>query len=137
VLRLTGTERAVAEIVAVAEHVASLTTAAAAFHLAPDVPEATHRDAALVPPVDAGSAGEVSPTLSEIAEWSAQILRISHVPVIWRVMAHQPRLLETTWRKDRPSRSFVRARTASRITLTRSARHIISMIGRSSRSPAP
>jgi hypothetical protein len=23
------------------------------------------------------------------------------VPVIWRVMAHPPRLLDTTWRKDR------------------------------------
>jgi len=102
VLRLTGTERAVAEIVAVAEHVASLTSAAAAFQLAPDIPSAEGDPRhPLVAPVDEQSAGEAASTLREIGEWSRQTLHVTHVPLIWRVMAHQPRLLETTWRKDR------------------------------------
>jgi AhpD family alkylhydroperoxidase len=102
VLRLTGTERAVAEIVAVAEHVASLTAAAAAFQLTPDVPEIREQNRVpLIAPLDQASAGAAATTLGEIAEWSGSALGVSHVPVIWRVMAHQPRLLETTWRKDR------------------------------------
>ena len=101
-LRLTGTERAVAEIVAVAEHVASLTAAAAAFHLAPDVPSpAADRLPPLVAPVDEHNAGEASSTLREIRAWSRQTLGVEHTPVVWRVLAHQPRLLSTTWRKDR------------------------------------
>ena len=39
VLRLTGSERAVAEIAATAEHMASLSLSAAAFQLAPDLPD--------------------------------------------------------------------------------------------------
>jgi hypothetical protein len=102
VLRLTGTERAVAEIVAVAEHVASLTAAAAAFQLASDIPSpARNGNHPLVAPVDEEHMGEVASTLREIREWSVQALGVEHTPVIWRVLAHQPRLLETTWRKDR------------------------------------
>lgn len=101
-LRLTGTERAVAEIVAVAEHVASLTSAAAAFQLTPDVPERRGQDRVpSIAPLDETTAGAATATLGEIAEWSRTALGLSHVPVIWRVMAHQPRLLDTTWRKDR------------------------------------
>jgi hypothetical protein len=91
--------------VAVAEHVASLTAAAAAFHLAPDVPSPGDTYDPLVAPVEEQSAGAAASTLGEIGEWNRQTLRITQVPVIWRVMAHQPRLLETTWRKDRLIRS--------------------------------
>jgi hypothetical protein len=102
VLRLTGSERAVAEIVAVAEHVASLTAAAAAFQLAADVPPpATENPQPLIAPFDEQAAGDTRAMLSEIADWSRQTLSVPYVPVIWRVMAHQPRLLDTTWRKDR------------------------------------
>lgn len=101
-LRLTGTERAVAEIVAVAEHVASLTAAAAAFHLTPDVPSPDgDRHPPLVAPVDEEHAGEATSALADIGAWSRQTLGIEHVPIIWRVLAHQPRLLATTWHKDR------------------------------------
>lgn len=89
-----------AEIVAVVEHVASLTAAAAAFQIAPDVPEAQAGNAALVAAADEQSAGDAAPTLREIAAWSRAVLDIAHVPAIWRILAHQPRLLETTWRKD-------------------------------------
>jgi len=54
VVRLTGTERAVAELAAIAEHVASLTTAAAAFQLRPDTPPESGdaKGVALVPLLD-------------------------------------------------------------------------------------
>jgi hypothetical protein len=102
VLRLTESERAVAEIVAVAEHVASLTSAAEAFRLAPDVPFAgAESPRPLIEPIDERNDGAAAALLAEISEWSRQVLGVTHVPLIWRVMAHHPRLLETTWRKDR------------------------------------
>ncbi len=103
VLRLTGTERAVAEVAAIAEHVASLTTAAAAFQLRPDIPVEAADGAAstLVPLLDEGSAGEAAGTLAEIREWARQSLGVDRVPAVWRALAHHPRLLEATWRKDR------------------------------------
>lgn len=83
VLRLTGTERAVAEVAAVAEHVASLTTVAAAFQLRADVPSSP-------------GTGDGGALVALLDEHSAH-----HVPAIWRALAHQPRLLDATWRKDR------------------------------------
>jgi hypothetical protein len=103
VLRLTGTERAVAEVAAVAEHVASLTAAAAAFQLVPDVPSAPPDDPgrSLVPLLDEQSAPDAAATLGEIRAWTEATLGVHHVPAVWRAFAHQPRLLEATWRKDR------------------------------------
>jgi len=40
-------------------------------------------------------------TLAEIREWSRQALGVDRVPAVWRALAHQPRLLDATWRKDR------------------------------------
>ncbi len=101
--RLTGTERAVAEVAAIAEHVASLTVAAAAFHLRSDVPSDSGEaaGAALVPLLDEGTAPDAARTLTEIRAWSREALGIDRVPAVWRALAHQPRLLESTWRKDR------------------------------------
>ena len=92
-LRLTGTERAVAEVAAVAEHVASLTAAAAAFHLRPDIPSQTEdgADPALVPLLDDGSAGEAAATLAEIRAWARRDLGVDRVPAVWRALAHHPR----------------------------------------------
>lgn len=102
-VRLTGTERAVAEVAAVAEHVASLTAAAAAFQLRPDVPSETADDdgAAGVPLLDERGAPDAAETLAEIRAWARSELGVDRVPAIWRALAHQPRLLEATWRKDR------------------------------------
>lgn len=101
-LRLTGTERAVAEVVAVAEHVASLTSATAAFQLPPDIPSQPGDSVRpLIAPLDEHRDGEAASTLREIREWSRQTLGVDRVPAIWRVLAHQPRLLDATWRKDR------------------------------------
>ena len=100
-LRLTGTERGVAEIAAVAEHVASLTSAAAAFDLAPDVPHPAADGIPTVPLLDETSAPDAAATLSEIRAWAKGALGIDHIPAVWRALAHLPRLLEATWRKDR------------------------------------
>ena len=102
-LRLTGTERAVAEVAAVAEHVASLTAGAAAFQLGPDVPaEPPDGAVALVPLLDGDAdGGTVAATLAEIRAWARESLGVDHTPAFWRALAHQPRLLEATWRKDR------------------------------------
>lgn len=102
-LRLTQTPRAVAEIVAIAEHVASLTTAAAAFQLTADVPAAPANESQvpLLPLVVESNPGESSATLAQIRAWSSTALGIDHVPAIWRALAHDARLLETTWKKDR------------------------------------
>jgi len=102
VLRLTGTERAVAEVAAIAEHVASLTAAAAAFQLRPDIPSGSgDGDAAVVPLLDERSAGDAAATLAEIRVWARDALGVDHIPALWRALAHQPRLLDATWRKDR------------------------------------
>ncbi len=100
-MRLTGTERAVAEVAAVAEHVASLTSTAAAFDLTPDVPHASPDAVATVPLLDETSAPDAAATLSEIHGWAKEALAIDHIPAVWRALAHLPRLLESTWRKDR------------------------------------
>jgi hypothetical protein len=102
VLRLTGSERAVAEVAAIAEHVASLTAVSSAFQLHPDVPVepggSTHT---LVPLLDERSAPNAASTLGEIREWSRASLDVDRAPAIWRALANQPRLLDATWRKDR------------------------------------
>jgi hypothetical protein len=102
VLRLTQDNRAVAEIAALAEHIASLTTAAAAFQLAPDVPAEPPDSTGnpLVPLVDRASAGEGAETLEQVTEWSAKALGIGHIPGIWRALANDPKLLAATWHKD-------------------------------------
>jgi hypothetical protein len=103
VLRLTGSERAVAEVAAIAEHVASLTAAAAAFQLGPDIPVEPAADSpvTLVPLLDERSAPDAAATLAEIRAWAQATLGVQHLPAVWRAFAHQPRLLEATWRKDR------------------------------------
>jgi hypothetical protein len=103
VARLTGTERAVAEVAAIAEHVGSLTAAAAALQLRPDIPAEPPDGVgpALVPLLDEETAPEAASILAEIRAWARQTLGVDRVPAFWRALAHQPRLLEATWRKDR------------------------------------
>jgi hypothetical protein len=102
VLRLTQDSRAVAEIAALAEHIASLTAAAAAFQLTPDIPAPRTEQTGdpLIPLLEEASAGEAGETLAQIGHWTKQALGISHIPGIWRALAHDPRLLAATWRKD-------------------------------------
>jgi len=98
VLRLGIGERGVTEIMGVSEHVSSLCAGAAALQLAPDVLE--RREPA------PGAAGEPAPStaaecLEEIASWSRENLGLDRAPDFWRLLAQQPRFLQTTWAKDR------------------------------------
>lgn len=102
-LRLTESDRAVAEIAAVAEHVASLTAATSAFQLLPDVPSEPSGDASapLIPLVAEGSPGEAADVFREIRGWAREALGVDRVPAAWRALANHQGLLEATWRKDR------------------------------------
>lgn len=100
-LRLTKSERAVAEIAAAAEHMASLTAAAAGLMLPPDVPEASGANESSVALLAEDTAPAAAPILSEIRDWSRRALGIEHIPSIWRALANHPRQLEATWRKNR------------------------------------
>lgn len=100
-LRLTATDRAVAEVAAVAEHVASLTAAAAGLRLSPKQGAEGATPAPLVSLPDEPGEEGARATWAEIREWSRSSLARDEIPAFWRVLAHQPRLLEATWRKDR------------------------------------
>lgn len=100
-LRLTSSDRAVAEIAGVAEHVASLTAAAAGLRLVPTpVAEEPHARP-VVSLLDEASTEGVAITWREIRAWSRASLARDEIPDFWRALAHQPKLLEVTWRKDR------------------------------------
>lgn len=101
-LRLTGNEKAVAEIAATAEHITALTAAAAAFQLGPEfsaVP--TDQPLATVALLDESSAPDAADTLREIEQWSEQALGVRTVPAVWRALANHPGLLQATWSKNR------------------------------------
>jgi hypothetical protein len=102
VLRLTETEHAVAEIAAVAEHVASMTAATSAFRIEPDVPPgAPVPSAGPLVSLDGPASPDARSTLDEIRAWMREALGLDYVPAVWRALAHQPKLLSTTWKKER------------------------------------
>ncbi|HWK10793.1 MAG TPA: hypothetical protein VNR64_12120 [Vicinamibacterales bacterium] len=47
------------------------------------------------------AAADAADTLVEIRRWAGEALGVAHAPAIWRGLAHDPRLLNATWRKDR------------------------------------
>ena len=87
-----------AEIAAIAEHVASLTASTAALRLRSDVPAPAHGEnpSPVVALVEEAAAGDAAPTLAEIRTWSRAALGLEHIPAVWRALAHQPRLLAAT-----------------------------------------
>lgn len=102
-LRLGIGERGVSEIVAIAEHVASLCVAAEALRIPLDIPDqAGPADKVAVRPVEPVELrGEAREVMDEIAAWAREDLGIAHVPLIWRSLAHLPRMLVNSWHKDR------------------------------------
>lgn len=102
-LRLGIGERGVGEIIAVAEHVASLCVAAEALRLPVDLPnhmEVSEKNA--IRPIDPGELqGEAREAIDEIAAWARENLGTTHVPLLWRSLGHLPRMLVQTWAKDR------------------------------------
>lgn len=101
-MRLTGSTRAVAELAAVAEHVASLTLAASAFNL-PLGPAGQPEPASgsTVELLDEEKAPDAAATLAEIRRWAQAALGAEEIPGLWRAIAHRPRFLESVWRKHR------------------------------------
>ena len=94
-LRLGISDKGLTEIMAVAEHVASLAALADGFLLEADVPvPGDPNGAALVPPLAEAEAGTSAETLAEIRRWADSTLGTQHVPAFWRVLA-------STWAKDR------------------------------------
>ena len=100
-LRLGISEQGLTEILAVAEHITSLAALAEGFRLRPDVPTPPTGPATeLVAPVDEAEPGPAAATLDEIRAWARSSLGIEHVPVVWRVLARQPRFVASTWAKN-------------------------------------
>lgn len=102
VLRLGVRERGVTEIMAVAEHIVSVSAAAAGLRLRPDVPRVAVRDhpGELVA-IQGMPSEDAKATWDEIAASSKDALGIDHVPAFWRTMARRPRLLAAIWAKHR------------------------------------
>ena len=92
-----------AEIAAVAEHIASLTAASSAFQVRPDLPDEPGAGAGnpLIPLVEEDRAGDAAEVFAEIREWARASLGVDRVPAVWRALARHQGLLEATWRKDR------------------------------------
>jgi alkylhydroperoxidase/carboxymuconolactone decarboxylase family protein YurZ len=103
VLRLGVGERGVSEIMAVAEHIASLSTAAEALRLPVDFPDPAEPSGpyAVRLPDAAGLEGDAAAAMAEIAKWAQEGLGVGHVPIIWRAFARLPRMMVATWQKDR------------------------------------
>ncbi len=99
-LRLGTSERGVTEILAVADHVNSLSALADGFRLSPDVPHpSSETSAALVAPLPENTDGPAAGTLTEIRAAVGERLGIGHVPAIWRVIARHPKFLAAEWAK--------------------------------------
>jgi hypothetical protein len=99
VLRLGVGERGVTEIMAVADHVAGLTAAAAGFQLGSQLSgglEGRPRSAPWPPEERA-----LDETLDEIRARHRDTFGIDAVPDFWLLLAHMPRLCAAVWRKDR------------------------------------
>lgn len=102
VLRLGVRERGVTEILAIAEHIASVSAAAAGLRLQPDVPRvaAGGHPGELVA-IPEGPTEDARAIWDEIAASSKAALGIDDVPAFWRTMARRPRLLAAIWAKHR------------------------------------
>ena len=102
-LRLGVGERGVSEILAVAEHIAALCAAAEGLRLPVDLPDPIEPSGpdAVRPVKPEQLDGEAATAIAEIKEWAHGGLGVDHVPLIWRALAHLPRLMASTWRKER------------------------------------
>jgi alkylhydroperoxidase/carboxymuconolactone decarboxylase family protein YurZ len=98
VLRLGVGERGVTEIMAVAEHVAGMTAAAAGFQLGSQLSGGLEVRSRSAPrPTEQSNSDE---TLAEIRAWHRDTLGIDAVPDFWLLLAQMPRLCSAVWRKD-------------------------------------
>ena len=85
-MRLGVDEVGVTELMGVTEHARAMATAAAALLL-----ESLVGGQPLVPPLALGAADDrVRALLDEIAAWSREALGSSEIPLIWRILGHNP-----------------------------------------------
>ncbi len=94
-MRLGVDEVGVTELMGVTEHTRAMATTAAALLL-----ESLDTARPLIPPVEAVADGAVRAIMDEIAAWSEAALGGASVPLLWRILAHNPHYLESTWRKE-------------------------------------
>ena len=100
-LRLGLDERGITEIMAIAEHIVSVTAAAEGLRLRPDVPAPPTGAATERVDLEAAAPDEARGTLGEIASSAKAALGIEHVPSFWRALSRRPRLLDAIWAKHR------------------------------------
>jgi len=90
-MRLGVDEVGVTELMGVTEHTRAMATTAAALLL-----DGLDTARPLIAPVESVADG----IIDEIAAWSASALGSRAVPLLWRILAHNPHYLESTWRKE-------------------------------------
>jgi alkylhydroperoxidase/carboxymuconolactone decarboxylase family protein YurZ len=95
-MRLGVDEVGVTELMGVTEHARATATAAAALGL-----DARDEGRPLVAPLTpARAASPVHELLDEIAQWAEAATGRRETPLLWRILAHNPHYLESTWRKE-------------------------------------
>jgi alkylhydroperoxidase/carboxymuconolactone decarboxylase family protein YurZ len=94
-MRLGVDEVGVTELMGVTEHARATATAAAALGL-----DTLGGGGPLVAPVEPAQAAPVQELLDEIARWSEAAMGQRDIPIFWRILAHNPHYLESTWRKE-------------------------------------
>jgi hypothetical protein len=95
-MRLGVDEVGVTELMGVTEHTRAMATTAAALLL-----ESLETDRPLIAPLKPDDAGnEARALLDEITAWSATALGRPGIALLWRILAHNPHYLESTWRKE-------------------------------------
>jgi alkylhydroperoxidase/carboxymuconolactone decarboxylase family protein YurZ len=95
-MRLGVDEVGVTELMGVTEPARATATAAAALGL-----DALDEQRPLVAPLEpARTASPAHELLDEIAQWGEASMGRRETPVLWRILAHNPHYLESTWRKE-------------------------------------
>lgn len=100
-LRLGLSEKGVTEIMAIAEHIASLSAVAEGLRLRPDVPEAPPDVAGELIDRRGPAPADAEATLAAVREWARAALGLDRVPAFWSALAPKPRLLRAVWVKHR------------------------------------
>ncbi len=100
-LRLGLSEKGVTEILAIAEHIASVCAAAEGLRLRPDVPDASPGPGGELVDLAAALPAEADTALRPIRDWAREGLQLDRAPAFWIALARKPRLLRSAWAKHR------------------------------------
>jgi alkylhydroperoxidase/carboxymuconolactone decarboxylase family protein YurZ len=126
-MRLGVDEVGVTELMAVTEHARAMSTTAAALLL-----ERLDSEGGLVTPLpDQAGDEEVRTLLSEIGAAVPPVMGRRAVPALWRIFAHNPHYLRSTWRKEQVVmregvlKAHDKRRTALGVAMSLRARYMI------------